>query len=136
MLGLHETVCTGAADGYARMARAPAAVLLHLGPGLANGLANLHNARRARTPVLCLVGQMVCAAASGKGWKTVFCMAEPYPVGKICAGQGHGAHGPHGESGGEVGRGCFGWYCGKNIKDFGNGLSRHSYHTIIVCEAN
>ncbi|BCX16479.1 MAG: hypothetical protein KatS3mg117_0161 [Geminicoccaceae bacterium] len=56
VLGLHETICTGAADGYARIAGRPALVLLHLGPGLANGLANLHNARRARTPVLVLVG--------------------------------------------------------------------------------
>lgn len=56
VLGLHETVVTGAADGYARMADRPAATLLHLGPGLANGLANLHNARRARTPVVNVVG--------------------------------------------------------------------------------
>jgi len=48
VLALFEGVATGAADGYARMAGRPAAVLLHLGPGLANGLANLHNARRAR----------------------------------------------------------------------------------------
>src|SRR2546423_6298809 len=45
-----------AADGYGRMTGRPAAVLLHLGPGLANGLANLHNARRARTPLLAIVG--------------------------------------------------------------------------------
>jgi acetolactate synthase I/II/III large subunit len=45
VLGLHETVCSGAADGYARLARRPACVLLHLGPGLCNALANLHNAR-------------------------------------------------------------------------------------------
>src|SRR4030088_2902613 len=51
-----EGVATGAADGYARIAGKPAAVLLHLGPGLANGLANLHNARRARTPVVVIVG--------------------------------------------------------------------------------
>jgi acetolactate synthase I/II/III large subunit len=56
VLGLFEGVATGAADGYARMAGRPAAVLLHLGPGLANGLANLHNARRARSPVVCIVG--------------------------------------------------------------------------------
>lgn len=55
-LCLFEGVATGAADGYGRMAGRPAAVLLHLGPGLANGLANLHNARRARTPVLAVVG--------------------------------------------------------------------------------
>lgn len=56
VLGLSEGVVTGAADGYARMADKPAATLLHLGPGLANGLANLHNARRARTPMLNIVG--------------------------------------------------------------------------------
>jgi acetolactate synthase-1/2/3 large subunit len=55
-LGLFEGVVTGAADGYARMADRPAATLLHLGPGLGNGLANLHNARRARTPVVNIVG--------------------------------------------------------------------------------
>ncbi len=56
VLALFEGVATGAADGYARITGQPAAVLLHLGPGLANGLANLHNARRARTPVLVIVG--------------------------------------------------------------------------------
>jgi acetolactate synthase-1/2/3 large subunit len=56
VLCLFEGVCTGAADGYGRMAERPALTLLHLGPGLANGLANLHNARRARTPVVNLVG--------------------------------------------------------------------------------
>jgi len=56
VLALFEGVATGAADGYARMTDRPAAVLLHLGPGLANGLANLHNARRAATPVLAVVG--------------------------------------------------------------------------------
>src|SRR5512134_1486388 len=56
VLGLFEGVCTGAADGYARMKGRPALTLLHLGPGLANGLANLHNARRARSPVVNLVG--------------------------------------------------------------------------------
>jgi acetolactate synthase I/II/III large subunit len=56
VLALFEGVATGAADGYGRMAGRPAAVLLHLGPGLANGLANLHNARRARTPVVTIVG--------------------------------------------------------------------------------
>ena len=50
VLGLQENVCTGAADGYGRMAGHAAATLLHLGPGFANGIANLHNARRARTP--------------------------------------------------------------------------------------
>jgi acetolactate synthase-1/2/3 large subunit len=56
VLGLFEGVATGAADGYARISGHPAAVLLHLGPGLANGLANLHNARRAHSPVVCIVG--------------------------------------------------------------------------------
>ena len=56
VLGLFEGVVTGAADGYARMADKPAATLLHCGPGLANGLANLHNARRAQTPVVNIVG--------------------------------------------------------------------------------
>ena len=57
ILGLFEGVVTGAADGYARMACKPACTLLHLGPGLANGLANLHNARRARSPVVNVVGE-------------------------------------------------------------------------------
>lgn len=57
VLGLFEGVVTGAADGYARMADKPAATLLHLGPGLANGLANLHNARRAGSPVVNIVGE-------------------------------------------------------------------------------
>ncbi len=56
VLTLFEGVATGAADGYARMADRPAAVLLHLGPGLGNGLANLHNARRARVPMVVVVG--------------------------------------------------------------------------------
>jgi acetolactate synthase I/II/III large subunit len=56
VLTLFEGVATGAADGYARMADAPGATLLHLGPGLGNGLANLHNARRAKVPVLNIVG--------------------------------------------------------------------------------
>jgi acetolactate synthase-1/2/3 large subunit len=56
VLGLFEGVVTGAADGYARMTGRPAATLLHCGPGLANGLANLHNARRALTPIVNIVG--------------------------------------------------------------------------------
>ena len=56
LLGLFEGVVTGAADGYARMTGRPAATLLHCGPGLANGLANLHNARRALTPIVNIVG--------------------------------------------------------------------------------
>lgn len=57
ILGLFEGVVTGAADGYGRMSGKPACTLLHLGPGLANGLANLHNARRARTPLVNVVGE-------------------------------------------------------------------------------
>lgn len=56
VLGLFEGVATGAADGYFRMSGRPAATLLHLGPGLANGLANLHNARRARSGIVNIVG--------------------------------------------------------------------------------
>ena len=57
MLCLFEGVCAGAADGYARISGKPAATLLHLGPGLGNGLANLHNASRARVPIINFVGQ-------------------------------------------------------------------------------
>ncbi len=57
VLTLFEGVATGAADGYARMAGRPAGTLMHLGPGLANGLCNLHNARRARVPILNIVGE-------------------------------------------------------------------------------
>ena len=56
VLGLFEGVVTGAADGYYRIAGKPAATLLHLGPGLGNGLANLHNARRARSGIVNIVG--------------------------------------------------------------------------------
>jgi acetolactate synthase-1/2/3 large subunit len=56
VLALFEGVATGAADGFARMAGRPAATLLHLGPGLGNGLANLHNARKGRVPVVNIVG--------------------------------------------------------------------------------
>ncbi len=56
VLGLFEGVVSGAADGYARMADKPAATLLHLGPGLGNALANLHNARKANSPVVNIVG--------------------------------------------------------------------------------
>jgi acetolactate synthase I/II/III large subunit len=56
VLELFEGAATGAADGYARMSGKPAATLLHLGPGLGNGLANLHNAFRARTPMVNIVG--------------------------------------------------------------------------------
>ncbi|MGE0823055.1 MAG: acetolactate synthase large subunit [Candidatus Binatia bacterium] len=57
VLAVFEGVCTGAADGYTRITGKPALALLHLGPGLANGLANLHNARKAGSPVISLVGE-------------------------------------------------------------------------------
>src|SRR5262245_42895309 len=56
ILCLFEGVCTGAADGYARMAGKPGLTLLHLGPGFANGIAYLHDARRARSPIVNLIG--------------------------------------------------------------------------------
>ncbi len=56
VLALFEGVCTGAADGVARMTGKPAATLLHLGPGMANGIANLHNARRANSPMINIIG--------------------------------------------------------------------------------
>jgi len=76
VLGLFEGVVTGAADGYARMTRRPAATLLHCGPGLANGLANLHNARRAGVPLLNCVGDQATyhrpldapLTADSEGW--------------------------------------------------------------------
>ena len=58
ILCLHENVATGAADGYFRAARRPACTLLHLGPGLSNGLSNLHNAMRAKSKVVNIVGEM------------------------------------------------------------------------------
>src|SRR3989442_15733844 len=57
VLGLFEGVLTGAADGYYRMKGSPASTLLHLGPGLANGLANLHNAKKANSGIVNIVGQ-------------------------------------------------------------------------------
>ncbi len=57
VLGLFEGVCTGAADGFGRMKGKPAMTLLHLGPGFANGIANLHNARRAHTPLVNIIGE-------------------------------------------------------------------------------
>jgi len=57
VLALFEGVCTGGADGYGRVRETPAMSLLHLGPGFANGIANLHNARRAKAPVINIIGQ-------------------------------------------------------------------------------
>ena len=74
--GLQENVVTGAADGYYRMTGKPAATLLHCGPGLANGLANLHNARRARSGIVNVVGDQATyhrpldapLTADAEGW--------------------------------------------------------------------
>ena len=63
VLTLFEGVASGAADGYGRMAGKPAATLLHLGPGLGNAFANLHNAYKARTPMVNLVGDHATAHA-------------------------------------------------------------------------
>ncbi len=63
VLGLFEGVVTGAADGYYRMARKPAATLLHLGPGLGNGIANLHNAKKAASGIVNIVGDHAVAHA-------------------------------------------------------------------------
>jgi len=76
VLGLFEGVCTGAADGYARMTGRPALTLLHLGPGFANGIANLHNARRARSGIVNIVGDQATyhrpldapLTADAEGW--------------------------------------------------------------------
>lgn len=57
VLTLHESVASGAADGWGRITGRPASTLLHLGPGLANALSNLHNARRAATPIVNVVGE-------------------------------------------------------------------------------
>ena len=57
ILCLQEGVCSGAADGYGRMTGHPASALLHLGPGLGNALSNFHNARKARTPIVAIVGE-------------------------------------------------------------------------------
>ena len=61
ILALFEGVATGAADGYGRMLDRPASTLLHLGPGLANGLSNLHNAMRAFSPVVNIIGDHATA---------------------------------------------------------------------------
>lgn len=76
VLALFEGVVTGAADGYGRMARKPAATLMHCGPGMANGLAYLHNAKRAETPIVNIVGDQATyhaplnppLAADVEGW--------------------------------------------------------------------
>ena len=110
VLALFEGVATGAADGYARMAGRPAGVLLHLGPGLGNGLANLHNARRAHTPVVNIVGDhatthaqydaplqsdIASIASSLEGW--VRSATSPAAVAGDAAAAVHAAHGRPGQ---------------------------------------
>ena len=80
VLGLFEGVVTGMADGYARMAGRPAATLLHTGPGLANGLANLHNAKKARTPVFNVVGDH---ASFHAGFETPLASDAPALAGPV-----------------------------------------------------
>src|SRR5256885_10860765 len=79
VLGLFEGVCSGAADGFARMSGRPALTLLHLGPGLANATANLHNARRARSPVVNLVGDQATwhRAADAPLTSDILSLAKP-----------------------------------------------------------
>ncbi len=109
VLTLFEGVATGAADGYARVAGKPAATLLHLGPGLGNGFANPHNARRAHTPLVNIVGDhattharfdaplqsdIASVARSVSGWYRVTARADD--VGADAAAAVAAAHGPPG----------------------------------------
>lgn len=87
MLTLFEGVATGAADGYARIAGRPAAVLLHLGPGLGNGLANLHNARRARVPMVVVVGDHATTTRSTTPRWNPISMRSLAPFRDGCAGR-------------------------------------------------
>jgi acetolactate synthase I/II/III large subunit len=92
VLGLFEGVCTGAADGWARMTGRPAVTLLHLGPGLANGVANLHNARRARAPLVNLVGDHATWHASADAPLTsdIASLARPVSAWVRSAGSARG----------------------------------------------
>ena len=89
MLALFEGVATGAADGYARMAGRPAATLLHLGPGLGNGLANLHNARRARSPVVNIVGDHAISHRATTPRSSPTSRRSPATCPPSCAAAGH-----------------------------------------------
>ncbi len=110
VLALFEGVATGAADGYGRMADQPAATLLHLGSGLANGSANLHNARRAATPMVNIVGDhathhkrfdapldsdIESSARTTAGWMRT--SARPEDVARDAAEAVAAAHGPPGQ---------------------------------------
>ncbi|MGQ0656217.1 MAG: acetolactate synthase large subunit, partial [Betaproteobacteria bacterium] len=99
VLALFEGVATGAADGYGRMTGRPASTLLHLGPGLGNGLANLHNAARANTPIVNIVGEHatyhrrfdpplasdIAATAKGAHSKWIKCCESPAETGADAA---------------------------------------------------
>ncbi len=82
VLGLFEGVVTGAADGYARMAGKPALTITHLGPGFANGIANLHNARRANSPVVNVIGDQATwhLAADAPLTSDIESLAKPVSV--------------------------------------------------------
>lgn len=110
VLGLFEGVVSGAADGYARMTGRPAATLLHLGPGLANALANFHNARRARVPIINIIGEhatyhrecdpplysdIASLARPVSGW--IETVEEPLKIPEITRSAIHAALGPPGQ---------------------------------------
>ncbi len=82
VLAVFEGVCTGAADGYARISGKPGLALLHLGPGFANGIANLHNARKAKTPVISIVGEHASwhIAANAPLTSDIATLAQPMSI--------------------------------------------------------
>src|SRR5690242_15776263 len=88
VLGLFEGVVTGAADGYARMTGNPAITLLHLAPGLGNGLANLHNASRAHSPIINVIGDHATyhkqstrrSTAISRGWRGLIRNGSAHPL--------------------------------------------------------
>ncbi|HEY2709121.1 MAG TPA: acetolactate synthase large subunit [Caulobacteraceae bacterium] len=111
VLCLFEGVATGAADGYGRIAGKPACTLLHLGPGYGNGLANLHNARRAFTPIVNVIGDHATyhrqydaplasdiAAIAGANSVWVKSAERPDEVGALAAEAVGAAYGPPGGS--------------------------------------
>jgi acetolactate synthase-1/2/3 large subunit len=83
--GMQENVVTGMADGYGRIAQAPAATLLHCGPGFANGIANLHNARKARSPVVNIVGDQATYHAGFAPPLAMATQTSPKPCRTGCA---------------------------------------------------
>jgi acetolactate synthase-1/2/3 large subunit len=97
VLALFEGVATGAADGYYRMAGRPASTLLHLGPGLANGLANLHNAKKAGSGVVNIVGEHATAHIALDAPLTSDIEGLAWPMShwvETCTSCRHGASGP------------------------------------------